>query len=82
MMILFKTVNIAILVNRATHSRTTIHFYEHSLHIAVDFRIASFVFYAFLGALHHLPLNELHVTHIRIHYLILLCCHKLRTVFF
>ena len=34
----------------------------NSLHMAMDFRIGGFLFYAFLGAFHHFLPNQLQVT--------------------
>ena len=49
--------------NRRKYNLTVVHFYEHSLHLAIDFRVASILPYAFLCALHHLPSHQLQLMH-------------------
>ena len=45
--------------NQRMYSWTAVHFYEHCLHLAIDFRVACLLPYAFLGTLHHLPSHQL-----------------------
>ena len=49
--------------NRRKYNLTVVHIYEHSLHLAIDFRVASILPYAFLGAFHHLPSHQLQLMH-------------------
>lgn len=46
-------------VCKRTHDWRAVQFYEHSLHLSIDLRIASFLLNALFGTLNHLPPNQL-----------------------